>query len=200
MGTLWVGWRLLVGKGRGLQQATLIAFGVTIASAFLFALAAIPGAMSDRQTRDDLRDWLTSGAQSENPQDDGVIAIGNDRLGDQQWTHLLVAPSKDATPIDDLPRTGEVWTSPALQDALAANPELSNRLTGEVAGTIPPRFLLEPGELISLEGVDSDRVTETGQALSLPTTSPLQSDITVSSDVLLVVSIALIVLALPVVI
>ena len=200
MGTLWVGWRLLVGKGGGLRQAVLIAFGVTIASALLFSMAAIPGAMSDRQSRDDLRDWLTSGARAENVQDDGTIAIGTDRVGVKHWTHLLVAPGKNATPVVDLPGTGEVWISPALRDVIAANPELSDRLSGEVTGITPTRMLLEPGELVSIENVDPVLVTEAGRSRSLPTTLPPQSDVTISPDVVLVVSIGIVVLALPVVI
>lgn len=133
----------------------------------------------------------------ESLRDEGVIAIGNDRVGNEQWTHLLVAPGKDATTIGDFPRTGEVWISPALQDAIAANPGLPDRLTGEVAGTIPPGFLLEPGELISIESVDPVLVTETGRAMSLPTTLPPETNATISPDVVLVVSIALVVLALP---
>jgi len=53
--------------------------------------------------------------------------------------------------------------------------------------------------MISVEGVGSALVAASDQARSLPTASPPQSDVTISPDVLLVVSIALTVLALPVV-
>jgi hypothetical protein len=196
---IWLGWRLLVGKGGGLRQAGLITLGVTVGSALLFAMASIPGAVADRQARDSLREWLISGPSAE---DGGLIAVGRDRLGEQSLTHLLIAPgsSEEIQPIgESLPGVGQALVSPALAEAIGMNPSLVNRVSGEVVGVLPDRLLLEPGEMVSLAVVEPDLIVATDEARALPTEPPPETEVTVPSDVMFVVTIALLVLALPVV-
>jgi len=201
MSTIWIGWRLLVGKGGGLRQAGLITLGVTIGSALLFSMASIPSAVADRQARDALREWLTSGAPSQVATESGLIAIGRDRFGDQPLTHLLVAPGSHrqlAVLGDRLPAKGQVLVSPALQDAIESQPSLADRLTGDVVGAVSPGFLLEPDEMISLTVVEDEAIVATGEAQVLPTDSTPEADVIVPAPVMFVVTIALLVLALPV--
>lgn len=201
MGTLWVGWRLLVGKGGGGRQAVLIGFGVSIASALLFAIASIPGAVSDRQIRDDQRSWLLSGALTATDER-GLIAIGHDRIGNDQWTHVLITQGGSADPsiLGLSLESGEVLVSPALSEAIAIAPSLSHRLSAQPTGNLPPQFLVAPDELISVEAVDAPDILATGVTRGLPSGDPPRTAVEISSDVLLVATIALVVLALPVVI
>jgi hypothetical protein len=202
MSTIWIGWRLLVGKGGGLRQAGLITLGVTIGSALLFSMASIPSAVADRQARDSLREWLTSGAPTQTAEGSGLIAVGHDRFGDQSLTHLLVAPGSDreVEPAlgDRLPATGQVLVSPALQDAIASQPSLADRLIGDVVGTVSPGFLLEPDEMISMAVVEAEAIVATGEAQVLRTDAPPEADVIVPAPVMFVVTIALLVLAMPV--
>ncbi len=200
-GTLWIGWRLLVGKGGGGRQAVLIGLSVSIASALLFAVASIPGAVVDRQNRDDQRSWLISGALT-GTDERGLIAIGHDRIGDDQWTHLLITRGESAAPsiLGVSLGSGEVLVSPALNEAIATNPSLSRRLSAQPTGYLPPQFLLAPDEMISVEAVDSSDIVATGATRNLPSGDPPRTAVEISSDVLLVATIALVVLALPVVI
>jgi hypothetical protein len=196
--TLWIGWRLLTTRGAGLRQAALIAFGVALGSSLLFAMASIPEAVADRQSRDAQRDWLTSGDGAVAGQQ--AVAIGHDRLGDRTMTHLLI--SVDADPrLVGIPteETGSALVSPALKAELAADPRLSRRIAGTVDGVLPNSFLLEPAELVSVSFLEPSEVLATGEAIALPPDPAPDAGVEVSSDVGFVASIALVVLVLPVV-
>ncbi len=196
--TLWIGWRLLTGRGLGLRQVGLIAVGVAVASSFLFAMASIPAAVTDRQARDAQREWLASGEMTDDAEA-GMIAIGQDRLGDRAVTHLLIATGTGPFLVgfDPVP-AGSVLVSPALARELESNPSLAGRLSGDVAGLLPESFLLEPSELISVSFVEPVQLLATGEAHLLPAAPPPNRDIEISSDVVFVASVALLVLALPV--
>lgn len=200
MNELWIGWRLLTGRRSGLRQAGLIAFGVAIASSFLFSMASIPGAVVDRQTRDSHREWLTSGEPG-GRDSEGMMAIGRDRFGEEVITHLLITPGSDAAlaGIDPSPKLGDVLVSPAFAKVLESDASLIERLRGEVTGLLPNSFLLEPSELISISVVENEEILATGDARDLPNAPPPSPDVTISSDVLFVTSVALLVLALPLV-
>jgi hypothetical protein len=196
--TLWIGWRLLTGKGAGLKQAGLIAVGVAIASSFLFAMASIPGAVADRQARDGDREWLSAG-ETTDAVDGALIAVGHDRFGSRAMTHILIAES-DSEAIGLAPGQGigTVLISPALAAELESDPSLAGRLSGGVDGILPEAFLLEPSELVSVAVVDPTELLATGEARALPGAPPSDPDVEISPDVLFVVSVALLVLALPV--
>lgn len=201
MGTLWIGWRLLFGKGGGWRQALLVVLGVSIASAVLFAMASIPSASVDRHNRDSQRDWLISADLTNTAGENGLIAIGHDRIDNDEWTHVLIArDSADGPSLLDIHiKSGGALVSPGLHNAIVADPTLSSRLANEVTGNLPPQFLLDPGELVSVEVVDPMDVLATGAAREMPVGDPPEAAVEISSDVLLVVSIGLVVLALPVV-
>jgi hypothetical protein len=196
--TLWIGWRLLTTRGAGLRQAALIAFGVALGSSLLFAMASIPEAVADRQSRDAQREWLTSGDMAVAGQPS--VAIGHDRLGDRTMTHLLISVDADprlvGVPTEE---TGSALVSPALKAELAADPLLSGRIAGTIDGVLPDSFLLEPAELVSVSFLEPPEVLATGEAIALPADPPSNPGVEVSSDVGFVAGIALVVLALPVV-
>lgn len=196
--TLWVGWRLLVGKRGGLGQASLMAAGIGMAVALLLAVAAVPTAVADRQARDGVREWLLSGEPTDVSVSRGVLAVGHDRLGDEPVTHLLVAADSLGVIADLSMNPGDVLVSPALADSIAAAPSLADRLHGRIAGTLPAQLLLEPEELVSLASVEPSTVLATGDAQELPVGDPPPVDIEVSTDVMLVAGVALLALALPV--
>lgn len=200
MNTLWVGWRLLVGKRGGLGQAMLMATGMSLAVTLLLAVAAVPTAVADRQARDSVREWLLSGEPTDEPTGRGILAVGHDRLGEAPLTHLLVTGDSLGAIANLSMSLGDVMVSPALADSIAVTPSLADRLHGQIIGTLPPQLLTEPDELISLAYVEEGTVLSTGDAQRLPGDDPPPVDIEVSTDVMLVASVALLALALPVVI
>jgi hypothetical protein len=115
-------------------------------------------------------------------------------------THLLIsagaAPYVLGIPTQE---RGSALVSPALDEELASNPSLSGRIRGTVVGVLPGSFLLEPSELVSVSFVESSEVFATGEALALPAETASSQGVEVSSDVAFVASVALVVLALPVV-
>jgi predicted lysophospholipase L1 biosynthesis ABC-type transport system permease subunit len=115
-------------------------------------------------------------------------------------THLLISAGADPDVVGiPTQERGSGLVSPALDEELSSNPPLSGRIQGTVVGVLPRSFLLEPSELVSVSFVESSEVLATGEALALPAETAPSHGVDFSSDAAFVVSVALVVLALPVV-
>jgi predicted lysophospholipase L1 biosynthesis ABC-type transport system permease subunit len=115
-------------------------------------------------------------------------------------THLLISAGADPDVVGiPTQERGSALVSPALYEELSSNSPLSGRIRGTVVGVLPGSFLLEPSELVSVSFVESAEIFATGEALALPADPAPRHGVDVSSDAAFVVSVALVVLALPVV-
>ncbi|HLF44031.1 MAG TPA: FtsX-like permease family protein [Acidimicrobiia bacterium] len=192
----------MFGRAGRIGQVALIAFGVAVASALLFALTAIPNAVADRQQRDAVRSWLTSSPETNEAAGTGLIAVGDDLYRGLGLTHVLVASSAGQTPqlFDQPLPTGKALVSPHLSELLESDPSFQDRLAGEPVGILSDQFLLDPDELVSVSRVDASVILATGSARGIPGDGMPGADGDIPAEVALVVSMAIIVLALPVVV
>jgi hypothetical protein len=157
MTTLRLAVRVLRGGGAaGSIRLLLMVVGIAIAVTTVLFVFTVPGALANRGT--------VAGTRFPTIADDETTATFRFRMVDDSWhdqafTRILLTQTKPdaAAPpgLTRFPAPGQVWLSPALAAATHADPGLSNRLPGSVAGQIAPTGLAGPDELFAYIGVDA---------------------------------------------
>jgi hypothetical protein len=180
MRELILGARLTLAGGRGgLLRTAITAFGIGLGVAAFLLAAALPTIHSERQERTKAREPIASASPL--PASAATLLVADvrtefrsaeivGRLLQAEDAHVPIPPG-----LTRLPRPGELFVSPGLQNLLATADGrrlLAPRLPGRVAGVIEPAGLLYPSELGFYAGADDlaeggpvrriDRFGETG--------------------------------------
>ncbi|TDV46925.1 ABC transporter permease [Actinophytocola oryzae] len=156
---LSVGVRLAVGGGRtSMARLALSALGIAIASAVLL-IAACVGTMSDHRTH------RLAASMAHTEPIAGVTPtyfyrasteFGND---DVMVTYLWSDQPDSVKPnaLPSLPKTGEMYVSPALADLLRSDEGrlLRPRLPEKIVATLDQDLVITPGDLTAWVGADS---------------------------------------------
>ncbi|WP_134773204.1 hypothetical protein [Ornithinimicrobium flavum] len=163
--TFWLVSRLWRGAGpvQWALTAVLVATAA-LAAVVLLAMASVPAAFQSQEDRlawtQFPRDW-TAQADPETTADYVYVHPVVDYVAGQRVTVVNVATHGEgvAPPagIPRFPAPGETLISPALQDALAQHPEVSERY-GEVVGEISADSLRGPNHLMAVRGATEQQL------------------------------------------
>ncbi|MCD0451141.1 FtsX-like permease family protein [Actinocorallia sp. API 0066] len=157
MTELGIGLRLLRGAGRaGWLRLALMSFGTALGVACLAAMLGVPGLLGAEQARKEQRVPVVAA----DPDDARGLPTIAGELG--SWrasplTRMAIAAAGQDGPappgLARLPRPGELFLSPRLAAAYAADPALRASFTGTPAGIVQDAGLASPDELLAYEGV-----------------------------------------------
>jgi hypothetical protein len=154
-----LGWRLAVAGGRsGAIVTSLTALTVAVGTTILLLALSFEPALATRYNHAAWRD--TSGELDLATASRGLmLSRTDDHWQGQHVTRMDVAALSSDAPVppglDRVPALGQVFVSPALAQAIAANPasELGDRY-GAITGTIGNAGLMAPDELAAVVGRD----------------------------------------------
>ncbi|MFD6247308.1 hypothetical protein [Streptomyces roseolus] len=138
MSPFLLGLRLLWGTGRrGRARFLLMALGSGLGVACLAAVLTIPAILASHDARTSARYPVLAEHSS------AVYQKFLDPYGSRPLRRMFLArtgpgPVPSPPGVTAFPGPGEVVVSPALRDALAANPGVSGLVPGRVTGTIGP--------------------------------------------------------------
>ncbi|MFI9750562.1 ABC transporter permease [Streptomyces collinus] len=157
---LGMGARFALAGGReGWTRALLTAVGVGLGVALLLLTTAIPGALAERDRREEARSDHTFGQQEIPKADDTLIVVDSDttfRDRDVRGRMLEAEGPKAPLPpgVPAFPADGEMVVSPALKELLASGEGklLRERLDYRIAGTIGEQGLVGSQELAYYAG------------------------------------------------
>ncbi|MFJ2965277.1 ABC transporter permease [Streptomyces collinus] len=157
---LGMGARFALAGGReGWTRALLTAVGVGLGVALLLLTTAIPGALAERDRREEARSDHTFGQQEIPKADDTLIVVDSDttfRDRDVRGRMLEAEGPKAPLPpgVPAFPADGEMVVSPALKELLASGEGklLRERLDYRITGTIGEQGLVGSQELAYYAG------------------------------------------------
>ncbi|MFE8988270.1 ABC transporter permease [Streptomyces collinus] len=157
---LGMGARFALAGGReGWTRALLTAVGVGLGVALLLLTTAIPGALAERDRREEARSDHTFGQQEIPKADDTLIVVDADttfRDRDVRGRMLEAEGPKAPLPpgVPAFPADGEMVVSPALKELLASGEGklLRERLDYRITGTIGEQGLVGSQELAYYAG------------------------------------------------
>ncbi|MFI2715715.1 ABC transporter permease [Streptomyces collinus] len=157
---LGMGARFALAGGReGWTRALLTAVGVGLGVALLLLTTAIPGALAERDRREEARSDHTFGQQEIPKADDTLIVVDADttfRDRDVRGRMLEAEGPKAPLPpgVPAFPADGEMVVSPALKELLASGEGklLRERLDDRITGTIGEQGLVGSQELAYYAG------------------------------------------------
>lgn len=171
-----------------------------LAAVVLLLIASVPAAFQSQEDRlawtQFPRDW-TAQADPETTADYIYVHPVVDYVADQRVTVVNVAThGQGVAPPDGIPgfpAPGETLISPALQDALAQHPEISERY-GEVVGEISAESLRGPNHLMAVRGATEQQL----DPVAVPITELSHEAVAASSTTLtLLLSLAGVALLVP---
>lgn len=160
---LGLGIRFAFGGGReGWIRALLTAVGVGLGVALLLLTTALPGALSERDRREEARLNYTFGGPVQ-PKADNTLMIAdtNTEFDDRDIRGRLVEPEGDRAPLPpglrEFPAPGDMVVSPALKELLASDGGalLRERLSYDIVGTIGEQGLIGSQELAYYAGAEN---------------------------------------------
>ncbi len=157
---LGMGARFALAGGReGWTRALLTAVGVGLGVALLLLTTAIPGALAERDRREEARSDHTFGQQEIPKADDTLIVVDSDTIfRDQDVRGRMLEPEGPKAPlppgVSAFPADGEMVVSPALKELLASGDGklLRERLDYRITGTIGEQGLVGSQELAYYAG------------------------------------------------
>ncbi|MFD5951715.1 ABC transporter permease [Streptomyces collinus] len=157
---LGMGARFALAGGReGWTRALLTAVGVGLGVALLLLTTAVPGALAERERREEARSDHTFGQQEIPKADDTLIVVDADttfRDRDVRGRMLEAEGPKAPLPpgVSAFPADGEMVVSPALKELLASGDGklLRERLDYRITGTIGEQGLVGSQELAYYAG------------------------------------------------
>ncbi|MGW6644594.1 hypothetical protein C9J60_13195 [Streptomyces sp. A244] len=157
---LGMGARFALAGGReGWTRALLTAVGVGLGVALLLLTTAIPGALAERDRREEARSDHTFGQQEIPKADDTLIVVDSDTIyrdRDVRGRMLEAEGPKAPLPpgVPAFPADGEMVVSPALKELLASGDGklLRERLDYKITGTIGEQGLIGSQELAYYAG------------------------------------------------
>ncbi len=149
-GVVGLGLRTIRGRAGSLGPALAAITGIALATFVVLAL------LSARNVADGYRDRITARSPVESTSvADAVFTRTVAKVGQRMLTVFAVAGDTDPPPgLDEFPRPGQIYASPALVDEATRNPDLAELLTGRDVRQIGPIGLTDPGELLAWVGVD----------------------------------------------
>ncbi|MFE9027118.1 ABC transporter permease [Streptomyces iakyrus] len=157
---LGMGARFALAGGReGWTRALLTAVGVGLGVALLLLTTAIPGALAERDRREEARSDHTFGQQEIPKADDTLIVVDSDTIfRDRDVRGRMLEPEGPEAPLPPgvpaFPADGEMVVSPALKELLASGEGklLRERLDYKITGTIGEQGLIGSQELAYYAG------------------------------------------------
>jgi hypothetical protein len=157
---LGMGARFALAGGReGWTRALLTAVGVGLGVALLLLTTAIPGALAERDRREEARSDHTFGQQEIPKADNTLIVVDSDTIfrdRDVRGRMLEAEGPKAPLPpgVSAFPADGEMVVSPALKELLASGDGklLRERLDYRITGTIGEQGLIGSQELAYYAG------------------------------------------------
>ncbi|MFF9027863.1 ABC transporter permease [Streptomyces iakyrus] len=157
---LGMGARFALAGGReGWTRALLTAVGVGLGVALLLLTTAIPGALAERDRREEARSDHTFGQQEIPKADDTLIVVDSDTIfRDRDVRGRMLEPEGPKAPlppgVSAFPADGEMVVSPALKELLASGDGklLRERLDYRITGTIGEQGLVGSQELAYYAG------------------------------------------------
>ncbi|MFF8030255.1 ABC transporter permease [Streptomyces sp. NPDC016626] len=159
---LAMGIRFAFAGGReGWIRALLTAVGVGLGVALLLLTTALPGALAERDRREEARlDYAFSSEEIPRADDTLVVATTDTAYRERDIRGRLVEPDGPRAPlppgVDAFPAPGEMVVSPALRELLDSDGGglLRERLPYDVVGTIGEQGLIGSQELAYYAGSD----------------------------------------------
>ncbi|MFE6196495.1 ABC transporter permease [Streptomyces sp. NPDC057838] len=157
---LGMGVRFAVAGGReGWTRALLTAVGVGLGVALLLLTTALPGALAERDRREEARSDHTLSQQKIPKADDTLVVLDADTaFRDRDVRGRLLEPEGPKAPLPPglsaFPAAGEMVVSPALKELLASDDGklLRERLPYQITGTIGEQGLIGSQELAYFAG------------------------------------------------
>ncbi|WP_033311205.1 FtsX-like permease family protein [Streptomyces iakyrus] len=157
---LGMGARFALAGGReGWTRALLTAVGVGLGVALLLLTTAIPGALAERDRREEARSDHTFGQQEIPKADDTLIVVDSDTIfRDRDVRGRMLEPEGPKAPlppgVSAFPADGEMVVSPALKELLASRDGrlLRERLDYRITGAIGEQGLVGSQELAYYAG------------------------------------------------
>ncbi|MFF5963701.1 ABC transporter permease [Streptomyces collinus] len=157
---LGMGARFALAGGReGWTRALLTAVGVGLGVALLLLTTAIPGALAERDRREEARSDHTFGQQEIPKADDTLLVVDSDTIfRDQDVRGRMLEAEGPKAPLPPgvpaFPADGEMVVSPALKELLASGDGklLRERLDYKITGTIGEEGLVGSQELAYFAG------------------------------------------------
>ncbi|MFJ9663657.1 ABC transporter permease [Streptomyces sp. NPDC101219] len=158
---LGMGLRFAFAGGReGWIRALLTAVGVGLGVALLLLTTALPGALAERDRREEARLNYTYGEQIPRADDTLMTADTNTEFDGRDVRGRLLEPEGDKAPLPpglrEFPAPGEMVVSPALRELLDSDGGalLRERLPHEIVGTIGEQGLIGSQELAYYAGAE----------------------------------------------
>lgn len=158
---LGMGLRFAFAGGReGWIRALLTAVGVGLGVALLLLTTALPGALSERDRREEARLNYTYGEEIERADDTLMTADTDTEFDGQDIRGRLLEPEGGKAPLPpglrEFPAPGEMVVSPALKEFLGSDSGelLRERLPYDIVGTIGEQGLIGSQELAYYAGAE----------------------------------------------
>lgn len=204
---LGMGLRFAFAGGReGWIRALLTAVGVGLGVALLLLTTALPGALAERDRREEARLNYTFGEEIERADDTLVTADTDTEFDGRGIRGRLLEPEGDKAPLPpglrEFPATGTMMVSPALRELLDSDGGelLRERLPYEIVGTIGEQGLIGSQELAYYAGAEglADRTGDgpVGRIDSFGNPDPTQEEM--DPVLMLLVLVVFVVLLMPV--
>lgn len=150
----------LRGGREGWMRTVLTAVGVGLGVALLLLTTAVPGALTNRDEREDARTEVPVSGGAKNAGDTLLVGSVDTEFGGTSIRGRLLRPEGPDAPLppglERFPKPGEMVVSPALADRLGDGDAdlLRERLDYGIAGTVSDAGLIDPGELAYYAGSD----------------------------------------------
>ncbi|MFI2505716.1 ABC transporter permease [Streptomyces sp. NPDC018972] len=158
---LGMGVRFAFAGGReGWIRALLTAVGVGLGVALLLLTTALPGALAERDRREEARLNYTFGEQIERADDTLMTADTDTEFDGRDIRGRLLEPEGDKAPLPpglrEFPAPGDMVVSPALRELLDSDGGelLRERLSYDIVGTIGEQGLIGSQELAYYAGAE----------------------------------------------
>ncbi|WP_431995318.1 ABC transporter permease [Streptomyces griseoflavus] len=204
---LGMGLRFAFAGGReGWTRALLTAVGVGLGVALLLLTTALPGALAERDRREEARLNFTYGEQIERAGDTLVTADTDTEFGGRDIRGRLLEPEGDKAPVPpglrEFPASGDMVVSPALKELLGSGDGalLRERLPYDIVGTIGEQGLIGSQELAYYAGAEglADRVGDgmVGRIDSFGDPNPTEEEM--DPVLMLLILVVFVVLLMPV--
>jgi hypothetical protein len=204
---LGMGLRFAFAGGReGWTRALLTAVGVGLGVALLLLTTALPGALAERDRREEARLNYTYGEEIERADDTLMTADTDTEFDGRDIRGRLLEPEGDKAPLPpglrEFPAPGDMVVSPALKEFLDSDDGelLRERLPYDVVGTIGEQGLIGSQELSYYAGAEglADRAADglVGRIDSFGTPDPTEEEM--DPVLMLLVLVVFVVLLMPV--
>lgn len=179
MNPLQLAVRVLRHDSRTRTSAILTAAGVMVATALVLILTALPHAAQARTDRSSWQDGHQGVSET-----GGVELASQDYVRGELITRLDVSGAAGGGKAPEFPAPGEALLSPALAEKASALPdgELADRFPQRIAGTIDPRLLRYPEQLVAIVGHPQGALDEAAAVANPYSSVTIQAE---SEDLLL---------------